>query len=119
MRERFSPCTSTTDPRGCAAGTHQPFRSTPSEALKATSSNGSWKEAGVRPAFSLSGNWNRRVVARPASQNGAKPKMNRATATTKTAATRLIHRAIVNRDDNRTVSGPAAVAGGAHVHGLG
>ena len=66
IRERLRPWTMTTVPFAPGAGTHQPLRSTPSAERKATSSEASWNEAGVRPAFSLSGNWKRRVVAMPA-----------------------------------------------------
>jgi hypothetical protein len=45
----------TTVPLGCAAGSHQPEIGTPSDERKATSSEASPNEAGVRPAFSLVG----------------------------------------------------------------
>ena len=81
----------TTDPFAPGAGTHQPVRFTPSAERKATSSNASWNEAGVRPAFSLSGNWKRRVVAMPARKYGTQPNAKRTKATTAVTAMRLSH----------------------------
>ena len=54
MRERLRPWTSTTVPCASGAGTHQPFRGTPSGAWNVRSSYGSLNEAGVSPSFSLS-----------------------------------------------------------------
>ncbi len=79
----------TTVPFAAGAGTHQPSSSTPSAERKATSSEASWKEAGVRPAFSLSGNWKRRVVAMPARKYGTQPNAKRTKPRTAVTATRL------------------------------
>ena len=78
-----------TVPFAPGAGTHQPFSSTPSVERKATSSEASCREAGVRPAFSLSVNWKRRMVATPARNQGTQPKAKRAKPRTNVRATRL------------------------------
>ena len=77
IRERLRPWTITTVPFARGAGTHQPLSSTPSAERNATSSEASSNEAGVRPAFSLSGNWKRRVVAMPARNQGTQPNAKR------------------------------------------
>ena len=79
----------TTVPFAPGAGTHQPSRSIPSAERKATSSKASWNVAGVRPAFSLSGNWKRRVVAMPARKYGTHPNAKRMKATAAVTAMRL------------------------------
>ena len=79
----------TTVPFAAGAGTHQPRSSTPSGERNDTSSEASWNDAGVRPAFSRSGNWKRRVVAMPARNQGTQPKAKRTKARASATATRL------------------------------
>ncbi len=79
----------TTVPFAAGAGTHQPRRSTPSAERNARSSKASWKEAGVRPPFSRSGNWKRRVVPMPARKYGTQPNAKRRKPSAAVTATRL------------------------------
>jgi hypothetical protein len=79
----------TTVPFASGAPTHQPLSSTPSDERNVTSSEVSCNEAGVSPAFSLSGNWKRRVVARPARNQGTQPKAKRTKPRATARATRL------------------------------
>jgi hypothetical protein len=92
MRERLSPCTRTTVPRGFSAGIHQPEMRTPSLEVRVMSSRGTVNPDFMYSVFSRSGRLKPLITTRSTRKYGTKPKTKKAAARRNSIRRRLSQR---------------------------